>query len=417
MKYPKEFSTHKIHDNYLLIYAEKPAWVILNNRELDTLKKILGDNKVENPKALDSLEKKCFDAKFFEEDIQKKEGFEFDIYELHLILTHSCNLKCSHCYMEAGEQIENELTFEELQVFLIKLIEATQKKFNVVISGGEPFCVSWLPELISFLSEHKCCIDIYTNGTLINSNFLDKYHDKIDSIQIGMEGISNQTYETIRKKSDFSIVKNTISLIKSYDIHLTLAIIIMPHNFDELKNEIRNFIDDIFYEKLKIRIDAEIDWEGRAEKLLSCEYKNFYNKNMEEILIFISDLYKWYYQKFDLDVQSTFVSGHKMENCGIGLGMTIESSGDIYPCFWNVKKYGNLRNISDIDLKKLVSDFIVLNNYTVVDNISLCNKCDLKYICTGGCKVKNLDKNDDYNIPICSSELKQEYYLKLYYGI
>lgn len=421
MKYPKNFTTHRINGKNLLIYPEKPAWILLNDNEYEIFRKIDKSSDNEDLETRKIIRKKCEEAKFIEDEKKettgRKQEFEFDIYELHLILTHSCNLRCLHCYMEAGNKLNDELTFDELKAFLIKVFQFTHQTINVVISGGEPFVVPWLPKLISFLKENECSIDIYTNGILIKEEFLNDHFKNVNNIQIGMEGISSRTYEFIRKRSDFKTIKENIQLIKKYNIPLTLAIIIMPHNFEELKQKIKNFIDDIFYEKLKIRIDAEIDWEGRAENLLSLNYKNFYTNNMEEILEFISDLYRWYYEKFNLDVQSSFVSGHKMENCGIGLGMTIESNGDLFPCFWNVKKHGNARTITNENLKKLIKDFYILNNCTVVNNIDMCKRCDLKFICTGGCKVKNLDQNGDYNIPICNPELKREYYLKLYYGI
>ena len=422
MKFPVNFTSHRINGKNLLIYPEKPAWVVLNDKEFDAFRIINKSNaNIKDLEALKNVQKRCTEVNFFEENAkevkEKTQEFEFDVYELHLILTHSCNLRCLHCYMEAGDKLNDELSFDELKAFLAKIFQFTQKKINVVLSGGEPLGVRWLSDLISFLKENDCSIEIYTNGILIKEEFLNEHSKNINNIQIGMEGISARTYEVIRKGSDFKTIKENIQLIKNHKIPLTLAIIIMPHNFEELKFEIRNFIDDIFYEDLKIRIDAEIDWEGRAENLLSLNFKNFYKNNMEEILQFTSELYRWYYQKFNLEVQSSFVSGHKMENCGIGLGMTIESNGDLFPCFWNVKNHGNVRNINDENLKKLISEFYILNNCTVVNKIKLCQQCDLKFICTGGCKVKNLAQNGNYNIPICNPELKREYYLKLYYGI
>ena len=51
-------------------------------------------------------------------------------------LTEACNLKCIHCYAEAGEKLPKELPTEEI----INLIDKIAKNGSsyILLTGGEP---------------------------------------------------------------------------------------------------------------------------------------------------------------------------------------------------------------------------------------------------------------------------------------
>lgn len=52
-------------------------------------------------------------------------------------LTKGCNLRCPHCYVNAGLPLENELTLKEIKSVIDQL--AKLKVFYVFYTGGEPF--------------------------------------------------------------------------------------------------------------------------------------------------------------------------------------------------------------------------------------------------------------------------------------
>ena len=82
-------------------------------------------------------------------------------------ITRRCNLKCVHCYAQAGDlPFDNELTTIEGQ----KLIDDLAR-FNVPVilfSGGEPLVRKDLPELAAYAVKKGLRAVISTNGTLIS---------------------------------------------------------------------------------------------------------------------------------------------------------------------------------------------------------------------------------------------------------
>ncbi len=427
IEFPDDFTLVRKEENYLLLFAEKPAWVCLTKSEYDVYldlltkktysKQALGlmlKNGCENEK---SLVKKLFDSEFVKNPIENKAPEKYGYYGVHLILTHDCNIKCKHCYMSAGENVSDEITYEELIVFLDQLMEVVGKPLDVVLSGGEPLSLSWLPELIGFLSRKKCLVDVYTNGLLLTEDFLNSYSGIINNIQIGMEGVSEKSYEFIRGEGNFSKLDASLSLLKKHNINASLSFIIMPHNFEEFKEGFKKFVEKYFYPNLSFNLDSKIDWMGRAEKELDPSVRVFHDENFNEIAKVSDDIFNWFVEKYKKTRGRSFHSGHKFLNCGIGFGVALESNGDIFPCYWATNKFKNIRGLSKIELADLVLRFERMNKEVSVENMEECSDCDLKYICAGGCKAQNYECNNCYTVANCNESVKNLYYNRLIYNL
>jgi len=82
--------------------------------------------------------------------------------------------------------------------------------------------------------------------------------------------------------------------------------------------------------------------------------------------------------------------------CAVGKGMrAISIAGDVYPCHRFVgledMKQGNIENYTVGDI----------NDYhrTVVDSLSECKSCWVRYVCGGGCFYKNKASRGDIRLP------------------
>ena len=117
VKIAKKFSINKIEEYNLLIIPDRPTWMVLSDEELaafnqliegKTLRKIL-DNFEEN--LVYSVLSKIEQAHFYVDDISAE--ITSVPPELVLNLTNRCNLKCVHCYADAGNKFGDELTTEQ----------------------------------------------------------------------------------------------------------------------------------------------------------------------------------------------------------------------------------------------------------------------------------------------------------------
>ncbi|SLM30783.1 hypothetical protein MTBBW1_2410001 [Desulfamplus magnetovallimortis] len=413
----------------LLIYPDKPAWVTFSDSELEVYLDLLSQSLIYNGNELLSLckqkntrsqvIKKISNNEFVQNPVPNDVDIhEYSHYSVHLIATHKCNMHCKHCYMGAGEMLFDEISFVQLTRFFQMLMDEVEKPLDIVLSGGEILTVSWLPNLLNWLREHSCVADIYTNGKLLSADFFSEFRDVIGKIQISCEGIRETTYEYIRGQGNYKNFLKTLELLASNNIHTTLAYLVMPHNFDEMKNDFVSFIEDYYFDNLSLKIDPDFDWEGRAVKELDRRSgEKFYKNCLSDIVQETHKIVSWYSERFNKERLYSFKSGCKFSNCGIGLGLGIESKGDIYPCFWSTGNYGNIKTIKRDMLHDLLSFFKELQVKTSVENIQYCSNCELKYICTGGCKAKNHQGNGNYRDPICSEWVKDSFYYRLIYNL
>ncbi len=85
--------------------------------------------------------------------------------------TLKCNLKCVHCYANAGQRV-NELTTEEAKAMIDDL--ASMKVPVLLFSGGEPLLRDDLFELAEYAVKRGVPCSLSTNGTLITEEVAEK---------------------------------------------------------------------------------------------------------------------------------------------------------------------------------------------------------------------------------------------------
>ncbi len=86
-------------------------------------------------------------------------------------LTKMCNLRCPHCYMEAGPKAENELTTEEC-LGLIDEMKALGTEM-LILTGGEPLLRKDIYEIAKAASAQKIWVVMGTNGVLITDKVVE----------------------------------------------------------------------------------------------------------------------------------------------------------------------------------------------------------------------------------------------------
>lgn len=401
----------RVDKHNLFIFPELPSWVVLTDEQSIIFKFLIESYKLEQ------IKNKFYDIFKYYIDIdkiiielvsilQKRKVFPWpsvafeapdpDKYptHIHLCLTHKCNLRCKHCFLSAGRQIHNELSISQWFEGLNNILNIIYKPY-ITISGGEPTMYNDLAELINFLFEKNCHITLYSNGC----RSLKKYIDYVDAIQISLEGISEKTHDFIRGKGVYNKVLKRIEEIPKEK--LNLAILIMEHNYKEIKEGLIEFIEKHSINVNNIRLNAEIERKGRATNLDESMHNFLYNN--------ANDIYKTISSMLKLEPRLLL---RNMRNCGIGISIGIDSDGNVYPCD---NFYKPISNIFNSNLMNDLGKARKINLETEIKNLSYCNNCELRLICLGGCKINNLIHTGSYLNPICTEEDKKIKYYKMIY--
>ena len=83
-------------------------------------------------------------------------------------LTRKCNLKCSHCYINATtKELDGELNTEESKQLIDQIAEVSRPL--LILSGGEPLLRKDVYELIRYGTEKGLRMGLGSNGGLIDT--------------------------------------------------------------------------------------------------------------------------------------------------------------------------------------------------------------------------------------------------------
>jgi hypothetical protein len=89
---------------------------------------------------------------------------------LHLLLTHKCNARCSHCFLNAGPE-HTEVFSREFALKIINQARELPLVKSVFIEGGEPFLYPHLlPPLVGRATELGLWTGVLSNGFWAHSD-------------------------------------------------------------------------------------------------------------------------------------------------------------------------------------------------------------------------------------------------------
>jgi len=406
---PKVITYYNIDGEHLFIAPEKASWITVNDIGKDfieyfskgfSIKEAVSKLKLRNfsmddiTSELSNFLIKVEKYGFLENANVKEEDNEesFQIY-----LTNRCNERCIHCYIDAGSSTGEELDTEDFLNLLDQCGSISKSK--VTFTGGEPLLRADFFKLAKRAKKNNLKVHLFTNGTLINKDMVSKLEKYVDEIQFGLDGATRDVNDKIRGQGVYDKVLKAIQLLKETKIQLKLAIVIMPQNIDDFKKNIEKLAEDL--ETVEMKFGLAIN-EGRSNKSFRFPSETEGEIALQEIL---KILYKKRLKRMR-KIEPNLIT----RNCGYGEIITIFSNGDVYPCAIPKHKYGNIRtdNFPDI-VKKIKEDMIAFR----VDNLEECPKCDLKYICFGGCRLNNITFNGSPFKPNCSQKKKEDFYRKL----
>ncbi len=303
-------------------------------------------------------------------------------------ITSVCNLKCIHCYNDSGKE-KNEISVESFQNILAAY---DNKEFSLTISGGEPLLHPKFWELI-MLAKEKGVSDILiiTNGTQITEEIAKKFVEYDISVQLSLNGISEDIHDQICGKGAF---KKTIKGIE----HLTNAghknIVIRSMIAKCNKSQLVEFIDVMSKKKVSTISFGTISVQGRSitnknalcmsteenEKILEMLKGHKITKEAEKKGI-----------KIDLPGAS-YNSGcpilHPSEE-KVPITPRIDSKGNVYLCqnFGGEEySFGNIYNDKLTD----IMDSSAFNSFIKFCQMSLCYmhdcaSCVWQNVCGRGC--------------------------------
>lgn len=318
----------------------------------------------------------------------------------YLHVTQRCNLDCKGCYsLDEKRNRLDDLSLEDVCRAIRQLADAGVQQ--LVISGGEPFLRSDLPEIVKF-AKQDCAIanvTVLCNGTRITRDALQRMKPWIDKVSVSFDGSSADAPAYIRGQQRFDQLVDAVRLIK--DVGISAHIIPTAHarNLEELPA----------YGKLAEDLGVTMNFS-----LLTCEPDDsalggllpgeVELKTLGRMILAMSGNGP----SLAMDAPVGLNLSVKT-NCGAGgKSVSVDADGTIYPCHMLHRPEFAMGNIFTGSLSDaLESDVAREMQGLCVQSHDGCSDCRHMYICGGGCRARslfgygNLHSRDSYCAMIC----------------
>ena len=158
---------------------------------------------------------------------------------LWLELTSKCNLRCLHCYAEAGGAVRDKnLSTNDYKRIIREASDLGWK--SIQFTGGE---ATLYPDLMELLEYAKACdyefIELYTNAFNLQERLLDFIVQNKIKVATSFYSYNSKTHDSItRRKGSFEQTASNIQRMVNLKIPLRVAIIKLRHNQNDAEKTV-----------------------------------------------------------------------------------------------------------------------------------------------------------------------------------
>lgn len=294
---------------------------------------------------------------------------------LYLHVTFACNLRCTHCYAQAGPPRKGYLSVEDTRR---AGREAAELGFrHVVITGGEPLVHPQrdplLDELAQLHQENPGLLSVLRTNLAVplDDDLLGRLGRSTDQVVVSVDG-DRETHDARRGAGTYDLtVSNLRRLVEmGLTTDLSLAAVLPLEQANGAPgNAVRALAEELGLRRIRFRPLLPLGRAAEAEIDLLPETM-------------------WGH----IDPREMMEYGfNPVASCGIGQNLYVEPDGAAYPCYaWHAEGWelGNINAEAGLAGILAAPAFQDLRQHTVDSNRG-CKSCALRYLCGGACRAWN----------------------------
>jgi radical SAM protein with 4Fe4S-binding SPASM domain len=327
-------------------------------------------------------------------------------------ITRKCNLKCSHCYINATtKELKNELTTFEAKNLINQISEVSRPL--LILSGGEPLLRSDVFELIKYGVLKGLKMGLGSNGSLIDSNVA--YNLKkagISTVSISLDSCKPMLHDQFRAVAgSWEKAVNAIQVLRENNVLVQVNTTVTQQNYEEI-DDIMTLTENLGVENFHLfflvptgRGTKMSDITPKKyEEMIKTTFAKTSNHNLN-VRPSCAPQFMRIARNQGLDMRQW------IRGCIAGLYYCrIYPDGEITPCPYLPIKLGNIREKSFKDIWFNSKLFNSLRNFKSLKG--KCGYCEYSALC-GGCRARAYGLSSDF-IDYCGDlhepkELKGDY--------
>ncbi len=309
-------------------------------------------------------------------------------------LTKKCNLRCPHCYMEAGRPATRELTTDEC-LALIDEMQALGTEM-LILTGGEPLLRKDIFDIARYASRRGLWVVMGTNGVLVTDKVAQKMVEcGVKGVGISIDSVDPAKHNSFRGGPNaWQYSVRALEICRAHGLEVLVQTTVMAMNYDEIP-ELIAFAREKGAWSFNLYFLVQT---GRGQQMndLSAEQ----TEAMLTRLVDTQDAYRPMLVRSKCAPQFKQIAYAKgrggLESGGCMAGTQycrITPEGDVTPCPYMTVVAGNVLEQSFTEIWQTAP---VLQELRDVEQLKgRCGQCEFKELC-GGCRCRAYAATGDY---------------------
>ncbi|MBI4788874.1 MAG: radical SAM protein [Chloroflexi bacterium] len=309
-------------------------------------------------------------------------------------LTKKCNLRCPHCYLEAGQAAENELTTDECLRLLDEMKPLGTEM--LILTGGEPLLRRDIYDIARAASSQGLWVVMGTNGVLITDRVAQKMIEcGVKGVGISIDSLDPQKHNSFRGGPNaWEHSVRALEICRQNGLQVLVQTTVMAMNYDEIPALI-DFARDKGAWSFNLYFLVQT---GRGQQMIDL--------SPEATETLLGDLVERQDSQRPMLVRAKCAPHFKRIAYQKGLGglesggcmagtqyCRITPEGDVTPCPYMPVVAGNVREQPFREIWEFSS---VLRQLRDLDQLKgRCGRCEFKALC-GGCRCRAYAAFGDY---------------------
>lgn len=310
-------------------------------------------------------------------------------------VTRECNMKCSHCYINATDKkLKDELITQEAKALIDQIHQVSSPL--LILSGGEPLLRPDIFELIEYGSKKGLKMGLGSNGYLIDDSVAKKLKDAgIATVSISLDSNIPAQHDEFRGVTGaWEKAVNACKVLRKNGVLVQVNTTLTHDNYNQI-DDIMTLAESIGVENFHLFFLVPT---GRGVKLTDIspqKYEEMITKTFAKV------------HKHRLNVRPSCAPQFMRIAQGMGVDMRqwirgciaglhycrIYANGEVTPCPYLPIKLGNIKEKS---FKEIWTNAEIFKALRSPDSLKgKCGVCEYKTIC-GGCRARAYGLSSDF---------------------
>lgn len=288
--------------------------------------------------------------------------------KLWLELTERCNLKCVHCYADASPRRDSgNLSPDRWRALILEAAELGATWIQFI--GGEPLLYG-KANLFRLLSTarkaHFGYIEVFTNGTLLDDEFIDFFADNGVHVAVSLYSRRPAIHDSVTQvPGSFQRVMQNVDKLHRRGVPLRIGVVVMKQT-REYEEETLKWIHTSFKDS-PICTDVIRCTPGGRDHMMDLLTPDLWMRRVRAEPMF---------PKVPLEAFIRNRSGHP---CWSG-GICVNSYGKVFACI--MERTQVVGDASQVPLSEIVTGEKVHKIWRLSkDHLEGCSHCEFRYAC------------------------------------